>query len=249
MPGPFSGTLPPPVGGLSNVRLNPNTLVTGDTIEWDSTLLHWKNAPNNPAVVNAQTIDVTNNAANSTFRPTFVTGSGVNKTLNCTDSNWNINPSTGDFTFVRSIDIEGSGGSGSVNVGYDAGTGSVTSERVAIGQSAGNNNQARGCVAVGNGAGRSDQAGSAVAIGNLAGNSRQGRDSIAIGNRAATITQPGNQINISTSGLANNGVQSRACYITELRGLRLGLGPGVVYYNSTGAGLGSADNELVYSTN
>ena len=183
------------------------------------------------------------------FRPTFVTGSGVNKTLNCTDSNWNINPSTGDFAFVRSIDIEGSGGSGSVNVGYDAGTNSITAERVAIGQSAGNDNQARGSVAVGNGAGRSDQGRTCVAIGNLAGNSRQGDNSIAIGNQSATITQPRSQININTSGVASNGTQLRACYITELRGVRLGLGPGVVYYNSIVNGLGSADNELVYSTN
>ena len=279
---PYSTRRALSVNGLTNATIAPQP-TDNDVLTYKSASNSWVNQAVATAA-NANQIDITDTATDFDFYPTFCDGAGLSQTLRCSNSTWVINPNDGKFNFVDTINVDGVGGNGSVNVGASSGISSTDANRVAVGNLAGNTSQLEnatavgneagqinqgvnavavgnlagnanqsasgsgGAIAIGNGAGQEDQSSAAVALGQNAGNSRQGRNSIAIGNNAATTTQRDNQININASGVATQGVQSNACYITELRGVPLGIGVGVVYYNSLVSAIGSRDNELVYST-
>ena len=113
----------------------------------------------------------------------------------------------------------------------------------AIGQGAGFSAQGGSAVAVGLNAGNSGQGANAIAIGTNAGQGTttgQGTNSIAIGNSAGVASQTAGSICLNASGVALNPNQV-GCFIRPLRGVALGLGVGVVYYDT-------ATYELQYST-
>ena len=260
---PYSSPRPIPIGGLSNVALDFNTLANNDVVKYDSTTQLWRNAPDSASGGTANDIVVTDTNTDATYYPTFVDGAGVAQDLRCdaTTRPWSINPNTGEFKFVDGIRIEGTGGLGSVDLGLSAGNSSVANNRVsvgagsgqtlqntnavAIGSLAGNSNQSAtgtgGAVAIGAGAGQTDQSSAGVGIGLNAANSRQGRNSIAIGANAATSTQPANQVCLNASGLAFTGINIGATYINTLRRLDNGSGAGNVTFDPV-------TFELTYST-
>ena len=275
---PYSSRKAIAVNGLTNATIAP-TPTDNDVLTYKSVSNSWVNQ----AVVSgsATSVDITDNNTSTTLFPTLVDGTGANKILyaDATTTPFAVNPNTGKFGFGNTIDIQGNGGTGSMDIGLSAGLNSTATNRVAlgfnagfnaqsteavaIGHEAGSETQGVGAVAIGNlagsvnqsslagigasiaigqKAGQTDQSSSSVAIGFNAGNSRQGRNSIAIGSNSASTNQPNGQIDINSSGLATTGIQVGACYITQLRGVALGLGAGVVYYNSLASGIGSGDS-------
>jgi hypothetical protein len=108
---------------------------------------------------------------------------------------------------------------------------------------AGNATQGARAVAVGLSAGQTDQGIGAIAIGQSAGRgiiSGQGDNAIAIGKGAGIDSQTAGSICLNASGIDLNPNQV-GCFIRPLRGVALGLGVGVVFYDS-------ATFELQYST-
>ena len=244
---PYSSPTPLTLGEISNVNLNYNTLANNDVVKYNTTTQLWENAVGATGT-DVDVYDVNNNA---TYNPTFVAGAGSAVQLGCSNSTWSMNPNTGEFNFVDTMKIDGTGGTGSVDLGLSAGSASITTNRVnvgagsgqtlqgteaiAIGSQAGSVNQSAsgsgGAIAIGSRAGQTDQSSAALAIGLGAGRSRQGRNSVAIGAQAATVTQPANQICINSSGVAFTGINLGATYINTLRRLDTGAGVGIVSFD------------------
>ena len=229
---PYSSPQPPSLGQIKNVAIDLNTLANDEVIKYDAISQLWKNGPDGASGGNAATIDVQDNTTDNPFKPTFISGvAGVNKTLNCSNTNWTINPGTGEFLFLPTIKVGGSVSNGRVAVGANAGA-NAGLNTTALGNSAGQTDMGANAVAIGYNAGLGRQAAGAVAIGFNSANDRQGRGSIAIGNSAADGTpQPDNQVCINTSGIPFVGADPQACYINQLARRDTGLGAGLVSYD------------------
>jgi hypothetical protein len=130
-----------------------------------------------------------------------------------------------------------------IAIGWDAAKTGQTQDCIAIGIDAGRVNQQTGSVAIGYEAGRNTQGvtsgGKCVAIGYGAGRNSQAANCVAIGNLAGQTATAGS-IAINASGVALNPTTA-SCYIRPIRGVALGLGVGVVFYDA-------ATFELQYST-
>ena len=156
-----------------------------------------------------------------------------------------------------------SGNSGQANsavaIGYKAGQTSQALYGIAVGVSAGTTNQGVNSIAIGRTAGQTTQGAESIAIGYLAGQTNQstnavaigtnagkgtttgqGANAIAIGNNSGVASQTAGSICLNASGVALNPNQA-GCFINPIRGVALGLGVGVVYYDTT-------TYELQYST-
>ena len=230
---PYSDNGRANLGGLRNVLINQTTLADAEVIKYDAVSQLWKNAPDGASGGNAATIDVQDNTTDNPFKPTFISGvAGVNKTLNCSNTNWTINPGTGEFLFLPTIKVGGAVSNGRTAVGANAGAVNAGLNTTAIGNSAGQTDMGANAVSIGYNAGLGRQAAGAVAIGFNSANDRQGRGSIAIGNSAADGTpQPDNQVCINTSGIPFTGADAQACYINQLARRDTGLGAGLVSYD------------------
>lgn len=152
----------------------------------------------------------------------------------------------------------------SVAIGSSAGAISQGANNVAIGGNAGSSTQGASSVAVGSGAGRFTQGSSAVAVGTFAGGgvlsttfqgngavaigtnagqgttTGQGANAVAIGLNAGVASQTAGSICLNASGVALNPNQA-GCFVRPIRGVALGLGVGMVFYDA-------ATFELQYST-
>jgi len=249
--------------GTSDIDMNANDILAVDNID-----LVTINGLAYPPLVS--TIDITDNNTSAVFYPVFTNGAGLAKTLyaDTTTTPISVNPSTGAFNVVDTLKLgsnnvglgKGAGvgqGQGGIAIGFNCGT-SQAIQAIAIGASSGFSGQGDSAIAIGAKAGQGDQSGSAIAIGLGAGNDRQlddaiaiGRDagfakqgtnSIAIGTKSGNVLQSANSIVINaTGGVINGDLGVSRCYIAPIRGVALGLGVGVVYYDTT-------TFELQYST-
>ena len=165
---------------------------------------------------------------------------------------------------ANAVAIGNAAGSGNqeenaVAIGISAGQVTQRTNAVAIGNLAGTTNQQQGAVAIGNGAGSNLQGTSAVAIGQNAGIhqdsgavaiggnagqgtvSRQGGNAIAIGLNAGVNSQIAGSICLNASGVALNPAAA-GFFVRPIRGIPLGIGANLLYYNPVTA-------EIFYSTN
>ena len=214
-------------------------------------------------------VDITDTNTSAVYYPTFVDSAGSAKVLRADigTTPFSINPNTGDFNVGTTLKLtqselaigKSSGtsqGSNSIAIGLNAGVSQSTNcvaigglsglsqanASVAIGYRAGGITQGLYSIAVGLDAGK-NQLADAVAIGRNAGQGTstvQGSNSIAIGLNAGVASQTAGSICLNASGVALNPNQA-GCFIRPLRGVALGLGVGVVYYDT-------ATYELQYST-
>jgi hypothetical protein len=130
-----------------------------------------------------------------------------------------------------------------VAIGLQAGNTTQGQDGIAIGRTAGLEEQGAGAVAIGFSAGQTTQGGNCVAIGRNAGQgttTAQGANAIAIGGNAGVASQTAGSICLNASGVALNPNQV-GLFINPIRGVALGLGVGVVFYDA-------ATFELQYST-
>jgi hypothetical protein len=112
-------------------------------------------------------------------------------------------------------------------LGYQAATTTPARDAIAIGVFAGEVSQGQNSIAIGIQAGRGTTTG-------------LGTNSIAIGNSAGVASQVANSICLNASGSGLNPANA-GCYIRPIRGDALGIGAGLVFYDTT-------NFELVYST-
>lgn len=102
-------------------------------------------------------------------------------------------------------------------VGHFAGNSLQSDGAVAVGRIAGATSQGIDCVAVGNKAGNANQAQNAVALGQQAGLTGQGAAAVAIGARAGETNQHANSIILNASGLALNSDGTSRFYVKPIR--------------------------------
>jgi len=128
-----------------------------------------------------------------------------------------------------------------VAIGYGAGQIDQSLNAIAVGRTAGGLTQGFSGVAIGTLAGNNTQGDYGIAIGQQAGQDNQGANAIAIGELAGQTSQPANSIAICATGSALNPTGASQLHIDPIRGVALGLGVGVLYYDS-------ATKEIQYST-
>tara|TARA_R110000822_G_scaffold116803_1_gene248629 strand:- start:2590 stop:3309 length:720 start_codon:yes stop_codon:yes gene_type:complete len=227
---PYSSRKALSVNGLTNATIAP-TPTDDDVLTYKSASNSWVNQAVGSA---ATTIDVVDNTIDASFKPTYIAGvAGTNKTLNCSNTNWTINPGTGEFLFLPTIKVGGDVANGRVAVGANSGTNSAQ-DTTSCGHNAGNVDQNLNACAFGLNAGLERQSANACAFGPNCAVDRQGRSSCAFGNGAAGVApQPDNQICINASGIAFTGTQSQACYINPIARRDNGSGVGNMTYNPT----------------
>lgn len=133
---------------------------------------------------------------------------------------------------VGSIAGQTSQGRDCCAVGNGAGNDSQSDQAIAIGVEAGATDQGVASIAIGAEAGNGRMGTNSVAIGTNAGNDRMGRSSIAIGNQAGVTIQDDNTIVLNATGVAINGdLGASRCLIAPIRGVALGIGIGVMFYD------------------
>mgnify|MGYP003671635220 FL=1 len=121
---------------------------------------------------------------------------------------------------------------GCVAVGNSSGQTQQSDQAIAIGENSGQTQQSQGAIAIGYDSGNGRQSVGAVAIGTSAGSDRQGANSIAIGSFAGETLQNTNSIVINaTGGIINGDIGISRCLIAPIRGVALGIGIGVMYYD------------------
>lgn len=190
----------------------------------------------------AASSEVIETDTNGEYYPVFVDATGTNQVLRADTAATpiSVNPNTGEFKVVDTLDISVS--NRNLSIGKNAGATNQADFATAIGETAGQVDQSTQCTAIGVGAGNSRQQEQAIAIGNNAGNDRQGVNSIAIGQKAGEVLQSNNTIVLNAMGLALNGdLGIRRLFIDPIRPVALGIGVGLLSYDPI-------TKEVVYST-
>jgi hypothetical protein len=212
---PYSSFRPPAIGSLSNVKINNNTLATGDVVKYNSANQLWENSPDGG---NAQTADITDTNTDATYYPVFTDGAGTGKTLNVDVGTTpiSVNPNSGDFNVVDTLKLDQnkvalgksagltSQGNNAVAVGVNAGNSGQLANAVAVGNSAGLISQGTYAVAVGTSAGYTGQLGSAVAVGVNAGYTGQLASAVAVGNLAGQTSQGASAVAVGVNAGNSN---------------------------------------------
>ena len=190
----------------------------------------------------SSTSEVIDTDTSATYYPVFVDGAGSGQVLRAdtTTTPISVNPSTGDFLVVDTLNIDT--GNRTLSVGKNAGSSGQANFATAIGEGAGQTDQGTQGVSVGVQAGNGRQGGSAIAIGNRAGFDRQGANSLAIGQHAGQVLQSANTIVLNATGIALNGdLGVSRLFIDPIRPVALGIGVGLLSYDPV-------TKEVVYST-
>jgi hypothetical protein len=253
---PYSSRSKQSVNSLTNTNVAPSP-TDNDVLTYKSATNSWINQSIAAgSAINAQTIDITDNNANTTLYPVLTSGVGVSQILNI-DSlarPISVNPSTGDLCVVDTLKIDQL----RVAVGKRAGEVNQLGGATAVGQLAGNDSQGKNAVAIGFQAGQTSQLGiavgsnagnagqaiSAVAIGVSAGNLTQNTEAIAIGFNAATTLQ--GQRAIAIGSAAGNISQGRNSIAIGEATASLNQPNNQIFINASGTAVNGANGAALY---